>query len=127
MCSKQLFDQEEVDVVHPLDKDKGITLEDFKLIKMHMVIRTPFCLSFLIFFNIIMFKIESVSYFVSFHLGNLDFSWLMRLKLKFCDMGFCFSYMLVLTVQLLQLPLKSAYTCAVHPLIVSRSPVYYSP
>ncbi|KAJ6403743.1 CYCLIN [Salix viminalis] len=38
---KQLFDQEEVDVVHPLDKDKGITLEDFKLIKMHMVI--PIC------------------------------------------------------------------------------------
>uniref|UniRef100_A0A6N2LDP8 B-like cyclin n=1 Tax=Salix viminalis TaxID=40686 RepID=A0A6N2LDP8_SALVM len=34
---KQLFDQEEVDVVHPLDKDKGITLEDFKLIKMHML------------------------------------------------------------------------------------------
>ncbi|XP_040994786.1 cyclin-C1-2-like isoform X1 [Juglans microcarpa x Juglans regia] len=33
---KQLLDQEEVDVVHPLDKDKGITLEDFKLIKMHM-------------------------------------------------------------------------------------------
>ncbi|KAJ6941675.1 hypothetical protein NC651_007444 [Populus alba x Populus x berolinensis] len=31
-----LFDQEEVDVVHPLDKEKGITLEDFKLIKMHM-------------------------------------------------------------------------------------------
>nr|XP_011458156.1 PREDICTED: cyclin-C1-2-like isoform X1 [Fragaria vesca subsp. vesca] len=33
---KQLSDQEEVDVVHPLDKEKGITLEDFKLIKMHM-------------------------------------------------------------------------------------------
>jgi len=33
---KQLRDPEEVDVVHPLDKDKGITLEDFKLIKMHM-------------------------------------------------------------------------------------------
>jgi hypothetical protein len=77
--SKQLFDQEEVDVVHPLDKEKGITLEDFKLIKMHMVIRTPFCLSFLILFNIIMFTIEFVSYSVRFHLGNLDFSWLMRL------------------------------------------------
>lgn len=34
--SKQLFDQEDVDVVFPLDKEKGITLEDFKLIKMHM-------------------------------------------------------------------------------------------
>ncbi|KAB1225547.1 Cyclin-C1-1 [Morella rubra] len=34
--NKQLLDQEEVDVVHPVDKDKGITLEDFKLIKMHM-------------------------------------------------------------------------------------------
>ncbi|RVW92813.1 Cyclin-C1-1 [Vitis vinifera] len=33
---KQLLDQEEVDVVHPLDKEKGVTLEDFKLIKMHM-------------------------------------------------------------------------------------------
>ncbi|CAL9023188.1 unnamed protein product [Prunus brigantina] len=33
---KQLFDQEDVDVVCPLDKEKGITLEDFKLIKMHM-------------------------------------------------------------------------------------------
>ncbi|KAH7576390.1 hypothetical protein JRO89_XS01G0050900 [Xanthoceras sorbifolium] len=33
---KQLLDQEEVDVVQPLDRDKGITLEDFKLIKMHM-------------------------------------------------------------------------------------------
>lgn len=34
--SKQLLEQEDVDVLHPLDKDKGITLEDFKLIKMHM-------------------------------------------------------------------------------------------
>ncbi|XP_050934984.1 cyclin-C1-1-like isoform X5 [Cucumis melo] len=33
---KQLLDQEEVDVVQSLDKDRGITLEDFKLIKMHM-------------------------------------------------------------------------------------------
>ncbi|XP_057474710.1 cyclin-C1-2-like [Actinidia eriantha] len=33
---KQLLDQEEVDVVHPLDREKGINLEDFKLIKMHM-------------------------------------------------------------------------------------------
>ncbi|XP_059448385.1 cyclin-C1-2-like [Corylus avellana] len=33
---KQLLDQEEVDVVHPLDKERGITLDDFKLIKMHM-------------------------------------------------------------------------------------------
>ncbi|KAM7263132.1 hypothetical protein ACFE04_000815 [Oxalis oulophora] len=33
---KQLLDQEEVDVIHPLDKERGITLEDFKLIKMHM-------------------------------------------------------------------------------------------
>uniref|UniRef100_A0A5B7BE40 Putative cyclin-C1-2 isoform X1 n=1 Tax=Davidia involucrata TaxID=16924 RepID=A0A5B7BE40_DAVIN len=33
---KQLLDQEEVDVVQTLDKEKGITLEDFKLIKMHM-------------------------------------------------------------------------------------------
>ncbi|CAA3021187.1 cyclin-C1-2-like isoform X1 [Olea europaea subsp. europaea] len=33
---KQLLDPEEVDVVHPLDKERGITLEDFKLIKLHM-------------------------------------------------------------------------------------------
>ncbi|XP_052211440.1 cyclin-C1-2-like isoform X4 [Diospyros lotus] len=33
---KQLLDPEEVDVVHPLDREKGITLEDFKLIKMQM-------------------------------------------------------------------------------------------
>lgn len=34
--SKQLLDPEEVDVVHPLDKERGMTLEDFKLIKLHM-------------------------------------------------------------------------------------------
>ncbi|KAJ6845250.1 cyclin-C1-1-like isoform X1 [Iris pallida] len=33
---KQLLDPEEVDVVHPLDKEKGITSEEFKLIKIHM-------------------------------------------------------------------------------------------
>ncbi|XP_059626245.1 cyclin-C1-2-like [Cornus florida] len=33
---KELLDPEEVDVVNPLDKEKGITLEDSKLIKMHM-------------------------------------------------------------------------------------------
>ncbi|CAN6447649.1 unnamed protein product [Victoria cruziana] len=33
---KQLLDQEDVDVVHPLDKEKGLTLEEFKLIKIHM-------------------------------------------------------------------------------------------
>ncbi|KAL0417492.1 UNVERIFIED_CONTAM: Cyclin-C1-2 [Sesamum radiatum] len=30
---KQLMDLEEVDVVHPLDKERGINLDDFKLIK----------------------------------------------------------------------------------------------
>ncbi|WZY79161.1 hypothetical protein YC2023_025545 [Brassica napus] len=33
---KQLMEQEEVDVVHPLDKERGISVEDFKLIKFHM-------------------------------------------------------------------------------------------
>ncbi|WZZ74454.1 hypothetical protein YC2023_085824 [Brassica napus] len=33
---KQLLDQEEVDVVQPLDKERGISVEDFKLIKFHM-------------------------------------------------------------------------------------------
>lgn len=34
--SKQLLDPEQVDVVHPLDKERGLTLEDFKLIKLHI-------------------------------------------------------------------------------------------
>ncbi|CAH1417913.1 cyclin-C1-2 isoform X2 [Lactuca sativa] len=33
---KELLDQEEVDVVHNLDRERGITLEDFKLIKLQM-------------------------------------------------------------------------------------------
>nr|AGV54657.1 cyclin-C1-2-like protein [Phaseolus vulgaris] len=33
---KHLLDQEDVDMVNALDKEKGITLEDFKLIKMNM-------------------------------------------------------------------------------------------
>ncbi|XP_010552037.1 PREDICTED: cyclin-C1-2 [Tarenaya hassleriana] len=33
---KQLMDPEEVDVIHPLDRERGITVEDFKLIKLHM-------------------------------------------------------------------------------------------
>ncbi|XP_057964096.1 cyclin-C1-2-like [Malania oleifera] len=33
---KQLLDQEEVDLVKPPDRERGITLEDFKLIKTHM-------------------------------------------------------------------------------------------
>ncbi|XP_073039285.1 cyclin-C1-2-like isoform X1 [Primulina eburnea] len=33
---KQILDPEEVDVVHPQDKERGITLDDFKLIKLHM-------------------------------------------------------------------------------------------
>ncbi|XP_027114288.2 cyclin-C1-2-like [Coffea arabica] len=33
---KQLLDPEEVDVVHQIDKERGISIEDFKLIKLHM-------------------------------------------------------------------------------------------
>ncbi|KAK7356404.1 hypothetical protein VNO80_15675 [Phaseolus coccineus] len=33
---KHFLDQEDVDMVNALDKEKGITLEDFKLIKMHL-------------------------------------------------------------------------------------------
>ncbi|KAI6694434.1 hypothetical protein NL676_022144 [Syzygium grande] len=33
---KQLLDPEEVDVVHPPDRDRGVTVEDLKLIKMHI-------------------------------------------------------------------------------------------
>ena len=35
-CSNHLLEQEDVDMVNALDKENGITLEDFKLIKMHM-------------------------------------------------------------------------------------------
>ncbi|CAA6664094.1 unnamed protein product [Spirodela intermedia] len=34
--SKLLIDQDEVDMVPSMDKEKGLTLEDFKLIKIHM-------------------------------------------------------------------------------------------
>lgn len=33
---KQLLDPEDADVVHPTDRERGITVEDFKLIKMQM-------------------------------------------------------------------------------------------
>ncbi|CAI9107374.1 OLC1v1006712C1 [Oldenlandia corymbosa var. corymbosa] len=33
---KQLLDPEEVDIVPPIDKERGIGVEDFKLIKLHM-------------------------------------------------------------------------------------------
>ena len=36
---KQLLDPEEVDVVHAVDKEKGLTQEEFKLIKIHMTNR----------------------------------------------------------------------------------------
>jgi cyclin C len=34
--SKELKDPEEVNVVHPLDAQRGISVEDFRLIKLHM-------------------------------------------------------------------------------------------
>jgi cyclin C len=33
---KELKDPEEVNVVHPLDAQRGISVEDFRLIKLHM-------------------------------------------------------------------------------------------
>lgn len=48
-CSKHLLDQEDVDMVNPLDKEKGVTLEDFKLIKMHMANCMPLFLSLFFF------------------------------------------------------------------------------
>nr|CAD1839095.1 unnamed protein product [Ananas comosus var. bracteatus] len=33
---KQLLDPDEVDVVHPLDRERGITQEEFRLVKIHM-------------------------------------------------------------------------------------------
>lgn len=33
---KQLVEQDKIDVVHPIDKERGLTLEEFKLIKIHM-------------------------------------------------------------------------------------------
>jgi hypothetical protein len=40
--SKQLLEPDEVDVVHPLDKERGITQEEFRLIKIHMSFRQYF-------------------------------------------------------------------------------------
>ncbi|RWW08548.1 hypothetical protein GW17_00027997 [Ensete ventricosum] len=37
--SKQLLDPDKVDVVQRLDKEKGLTLEEFRLIKIHMSLR----------------------------------------------------------------------------------------
>lgn len=37
--SKQLLDPDKVDVVQRLDKEKGVTLEEFRLIKIHMSLR----------------------------------------------------------------------------------------
>lgn len=36
LYSKELKDPEEVNVVHPLDAQRGISVEDFRLIKLHM-------------------------------------------------------------------------------------------
>lgn len=51
------MDQEDVDVVQPLDRDKGITLEDFKFIKMQMAS----CTRSFILFNITSFYPDSIS------------------------------------------------------------------
>lgn len=55
-CSKHLLDQEDVDMVNPLDKEKGVTVEDFKLIKMHMSncmlsFYTSLCISLIFMLN----------------------------------------------------------------------------
>ena len=39
MCSKQLLDPEDVDVVPAADKERGITPEEFRLVKIHMSFR----------------------------------------------------------------------------------------
>ncbi|KAL9239148.1 hypothetical protein vseg_013497 [Gypsophila vaccaria] len=33
---KQLLEHEQVDVVHQIDRERGITLDDLKLIKLHV-------------------------------------------------------------------------------------------
>uniref|UniRef100_A0A0D6R9B9 Cyclin-like domain-containing protein n=1 Tax=Araucaria cunninghamii TaxID=56994 RepID=A0A0D6R9B9_ARACU len=35
-CSKKLLEQEEVETIQPADKEQGLTLEDIKIIKIHM-------------------------------------------------------------------------------------------
>lgn len=55
-CSKQLLEQVEVDVVPQLDKDRGVTLDEFKLIKVHMT-NCKSKVSHLFYFFII-FKID---------------------------------------------------------------------
>lgn len=50
--SKQLLDQEDVDVAQPLDREKGITVEDYKLIKMQMsncMLSLSLCVSVCVF------------------------------------------------------------------------------
>jgi hypothetical protein len=39
LCSKQLLDPEEVDVVPAADRERGITPEEFRLVKIHMSFR----------------------------------------------------------------------------------------
>lgn len=39
MCSKQLLDPEDVDLVPAADRERGITPEEFRLIKIHMSFR----------------------------------------------------------------------------------------
>lgn len=59
------MDQEEVDVVQSLDKDRGITLEDFKLIKMHMAnCNYPFRIFLFFFFIYFFFKILFINGFL---------------------------------------------------------------
>lgn len=56
--SKELKDPEEINVVHPLDAQRGISLEDFRLIKLHM----SNCMSLVLISLIIYYVLNLVLY-----------------------------------------------------------------
>jgi hypothetical protein len=53
--SKELKDPEEVNVVHPLDAQRGISVEDFRLIKLHM--------------SNCMFSLDLITLLINFQIG----------------------------------------------------------
>jgi hypothetical protein len=74
--SKQLSEQEEVDVVLPLDKEKGISLEDFKLIKMHMANCTS------------LFSISLLLVLVLYNVSVIAMTWVSAFALLLVSMDF---------------------------------------
>lgn len=57
---KHLLDPEEVDVVNPIDKEKGLTQEEFKLIKIHMTNRAITSYSRSLGFRFLVFNLFAI-------------------------------------------------------------------